>query len=82
MESSPETDGSLQNFLEVLREMDRRGERRRFFKGDIDGPFFSNAEYKMVVRIGIVPDGHFKGGRKSGIRRLERDDMDFMEKVR
>jgi len=78
MESSSESGDSSQCFFETLQEMDRNRERRRVIKGDIDGPLFSSAEYRMVVRIGIMPDRRFKRGRLFGSQRPELADMVFM----
>lgn len=39
--------------LQMIRDMEERGESEKKISGSIIGPFFSRAEYEFVVRTGI-----------------------------
>jgi hypothetical protein len=41
----------IAGFLQILQEMDGAGETRRNIQGNVEGPFFSRAVYKCVIRI-------------------------------
>jgi len=39
--------------LQLLKEMEDMGENEKVVFGELDGPFFSNAVYSCVIRIGF-----------------------------
>jgi hypothetical protein len=43
----------LEGFLHLLKEMEEKGEKKRPISGVLKGPFYSQAVYRGVVRIGI-----------------------------
>ncbi len=40
-------------FLETLKEMDEKKEKKRVISGSIEGPFFSRATFSCTVRVGF-----------------------------
>lgn len=40
-------------FLQLLKEMEEKGEKKKTISGTLKGPFYSQAVYRGVVRIGI-----------------------------
>ena len=41
----------IAGFLQIFQEMEETGETRRDITGEAQGPFFSRAVYKCVIRI-------------------------------
>lgn len=46
----------IEGFLQLLREMEEKGEKKKTISGTLKGPFYSQAVYEGVVRIGIDND--------------------------
>ncbi|NPV63354.1 MAG: hypothetical protein HPY61_12150 [Methanotrichaceae archaeon] len=44
---------STTGLLQVLEEMDRKGQKQKDLRGDVIGPFFSRAVYNCEIRIGL-----------------------------
>jgi hypothetical protein len=49
-----ETVHGVDGFLQLLKEMEEKGEKKKPISGVLKGPFYSQAVYGGVVRIGIV----------------------------
>jgi len=49
-----ETVQGVDGFLQLLKEMEEKGEKKKPISGVLKGPFYSQAVYGGVVRIGIV----------------------------
>ncbi|MDM7913043.1 MAG: hypothetical protein QUS09_08090 [Methanotrichaceae archaeon] len=49
-----ETVRGVNGFLQLLKEMEEKGEKKKQISGVLKGPFYSQAVYSGVVRIGIV----------------------------
>lgn len=47
----------IDEFLQILEDMERHGEKRRIISGAIDGPFLSKAVYSCTIRIGFEDGG-------------------------
>lgn len=43
----------LEGFLQLLKDLEERGEKKKPIHGILRGPFYSQAVYGGVVRIGI-----------------------------
>jgi hypothetical protein len=52
---------SVLRFLQLLEEMEEKGQRERTISGSVDGPFFSRAVYGGVVRLGLERDDPSQG---------------------
>jgi hypothetical protein len=43
----------IADFLQIFQEMEETGEKKRDITGEAQGPFFSRAVYKCVIRLGM-----------------------------
>lgn len=43
----------LEGFLQLLKDLEERGEKKRPIHGILRGPFYSQAVYRGVVSVGI-----------------------------